>query len=126
MRERAVFFLFLLSIFPGTSPAQQPSSKDSQTDVQKLGQRLFEQRCPVCHTKPTITSKQYSSLTLSKDLIEGNEGAIREIIRNGMAGKMPGFKYGLEPPEIDAIIEYLKTVPKPPQEDTGNKASPAN
>lgn len=125
MRERAVFFLFLLSIFPGTSLAQQPSSKDPQTDVQKLGQRLFEQRCPVCHTKPTITSKQYG-LTLSKDLIEGNENMIREIIRNGVAGKMPGFKYGLEPSEIDAIIEYLKTVPKPPQEGTENKASLAN
>lgn len=125
MRERAIFFLFLLSIFPGTSPAQQPSSNDTQTDVQKMGQRLFEQRCPVCHTKPTITSKQYS-LTLSKDLIEGNENTMREIIRNGLPGKMPGFKYGLEASEIDAIIEYLKTVPKPPQEGTGNKASPAN
>src|ERR1019366_10577252 len=83
MLERAVFFLFLLSIFPGTSPAQQPSSKDPQTDVQKLGQRLFEQRCPVCHTKPTITSRQYS-LTLSKDLIEGNEKTMREIIRKKM------------------------------------------
>jgi mono/diheme cytochrome c family protein len=122
MRERAVFVLFVLSIFPGTSFAQQPSSKDAQTDVQKLGQRLFEQRCPICHTKPTITSKQYS-LTLPKDLIEGNENMIREIIKNGFPGKMPGFKYGMEPSEIDAIIEYLKTVPKPPQEGTGNKAS---
>jgi hypothetical protein len=26
---------------------------------------------------------------------------------------MPGFKYGLKPAEIDAIVEYLKTVPKP-------------
>jgi mono/diheme cytochrome c family protein len=36
---------------------------------------------------------------------------IREYIRNG-SKKMPGFKYGLEPSEIDAIVEYLKTVPK--------------
>jgi hypothetical protein len=26
---------------------------------------------------------------------------------------MPGFKYGLEPSEINAIVEYLKTVPRP-------------
>jgi mono/diheme cytochrome c family protein len=37
---------------------------------------------------------------------------IRDYIRNG-SKRMPGFKYGLEPSEIDAIVEYLKTVPKP-------------
>ncbi len=26
---------------------------------------------------------------------------------------MPGFKYGLESSEIDAIVEYLRTVPQP-------------
>jgi mono/diheme cytochrome c family protein len=28
---------------------------------------------------------------------------------------MPGFKFGLQASEIDAIVEYLKTVPKPPK-----------
>ena len=109
--------LLFLAMHPFMLHAQQPGSGSQSPDTRKLGQRLFEQRCPVCHTKPTITSKQYS-LTLSKDLIEGNEDMMREIIRNGLVGKMPGFKYGLEPSEIDAIIEYLKTVSKPSQEGT--------
>jgi mono/diheme cytochrome c family protein len=49
---------------------------------------------------------------LSKNLILGSEDAIKEMIRTGTS-KMPGFKYGLKPAEIDAIVEYLKTVPKP-------------
>jgi mono/diheme cytochrome c family protein len=49
---------------------------------------------------------------LYKDLVNGSEEAIKEIIRNGSA-KMPGFKLGLQPSEIDAIVDYLKTVPKP-------------
>jgi len=51
---------------------------------------------------------------LHKDLINGSEDAIKEMIRSG-SGKMPGFKLGLPPSEIDAIVEYLKTVPKPPK-----------
>jgi mono/diheme cytochrome c family protein len=50
---------------------------------------------------------------LYKELIAGNEDTMREFISNGSKGKMPGFKYGLEAPEIDAIVEYLKTVPRP-------------
>jgi mono/diheme cytochrome c family protein len=51
---------------------------------------------------------------LYKGLINGSEDAIKEIIRSG-SSKMPGFKLGLQPLEIDAIVEYLKTVPKPPK-----------
>jgi mono/diheme cytochrome c family protein len=51
-------------------------------------------------------------ITLNKELVDGNEDMIRDYIRNG-SRRMPGFKYGLEPAEIDAIVEYLKTVPKP-------------
>jgi len=50
-------------------------------------------------------------IQLNKELVDGNEDMIRDYIRNG-SKKMPGFKYGLEPSEIDAIVEYLKTVPK--------------
>jgi mono/diheme cytochrome c family protein len=46
--------------------------------------------------------------------VNGSEDAIKEIIRSG-SNKMPGFKFGLQASEIDAIVEYLKTVPKPPK-----------
>jgi mono/diheme cytochrome c family protein len=42
------------------------------------------------------------------------------MIRSGST-KMPGFKLGLQPSEIDAIVEYLKTVPKPAK-NTGPSA----
>ena len=50
---------------------------------------------------------------LYKELVDGNEDSIRDFISNGSKGKMPGFKYGLEPSEINAIVEYLKTVSRP-------------
>ena len=80
----------------------------------KAGAAVFK-RCAVCHTKPTITSKMYGPV-LYKGLVEGNEDQVRETITNGSTGLMPGFRYGLESSEIDAIIEYLKTVEKPAPE----------
>jgi mono/diheme cytochrome c family protein len=55
---------------------------------------------------------------LYKELIVGNEDTMRDFIANGSAGKMPGFKYGLEPAEINAIVEYLKTVSRSVKRNT--------
>jgi len=60
---------------------------------------------------PTITSGIYGPI-LYKDVVAGNEVAIKKFIQDGST-RMPGFRYGLELTEIDSIIEYLKTVPKP-------------
>ena len=57
-------------------------------------------------------AKRYGP-ALYGELIDGNENAMRERISNGVPGRMPGFKYGMEISEINAILEYLKTVPKP-------------
>jgi mono/diheme cytochrome c family protein len=108
----ALIFVFLLSIAPAALPAPQSDSKTpALTLTQSNGRRIFQQRCAVCHTQVTPTNPMYG-LTLYKDLVDGNEDMIRDYIRNG-SKRMPGFKYGLEPSEIDAIVEYLKTVPKP-------------
>jgi len=112
VRRAAMVLFILVAAFPLSIRAQQASSDSSLTDQQKLGRRVFEQRCAVCHTLIGATGKTYGP-TLYKDLIAGNEDTIREFIKNGSPGKMPGFKYGLEPTEIDAIVEYLKTLPKP-------------
>ena len=87
-------------------------------DTQVLGRRLFQQRCAVCHTQSTPGARRYGPV-IYKDLVDGNEDTIREFIRNGSTGKMPGFKYGLEPAEINAIVEYFKTVPRPPRQAAG-------
>ena len=92
--------------------------------TQLLGRRIFQQRCGVCHTQPTA-SPMYG-IVLSKEIVDGNEDTVREYIRNG-SKKMPGFKYGLEPAEIDAIVEYLKAVPKPaPKSSQAGVAGPVD
>jgi mono/diheme cytochrome c family protein len=103
--------LLCLGIFPLAAGAQQGGADKRLTDVQKLGHRVFEQRCGICHEQARPGFQTYAPI-LYKDLVNGSEDAIKEIIRNGSA-KMPGFKLGLQPAEIDAIVEYLKTVPKP-------------
>ena len=106
-------FLIFLAIFPLSSRAQQANTDKPLTDTQKLGQRVFQQRCAICHA-PARPGFQMYGTALYKDLVNGSEDAIKEIIRSG-SSKMPGFKLGLQPSEIDAIVEYLKTVPKPPK-----------
>jgi mono/diheme cytochrome c family protein len=105
--------LLSLGIFPLAASAQQTNSDKPMTDVQKLGHRVFEQRCGICHA-PARAGFQMYGPALYKDLINGSEDAIKEIIRSG-SPKMPAFKLGLPASEIDAIVEYLKTVPKPPK-----------
>ena len=103
--------LIFLCVSPLAARAQQASSEKPPNDVQKLGQRVFQQRCGICHA-PARPGFQMYGPYLYKDLVNGSEDAIKEIIRSGST-KMPGFKFGLQPSEIDAIVEYLKTVPKP-------------
>ena len=105
--------LISVGILPVAAHAQQSSADKPLTDAQKLGQRVFQQRCAICHAPARPGFVMYGPY-LYKDLINGNEDAIKEIIRTGTT-KMPGFKAGLQPSEIDAIVDYLKTVPKPPK-----------
>jgi mono/diheme cytochrome c family protein len=103
--------LMFLCVSPFAARAQQASSEKPLNETQKLGQRVFQQRCGICHA-PARPGFQMYGPYLYKDLINGAEDPIKEIIRSG-SSKMPGFKFGLQPSEIDAIVEYLKTVPKP-------------
>jgi len=102
MRAGALISLFLFSLFPLTLWGQESSVM--------LGRRIYEQHCGICHTQPTA-SPMYGNL-LYRDLVDANEEMFRAYIRNG-SKRMPGYKYALEPAEIDAIVEYLKTVPNP-------------
>ena len=114
MRRIRWAILIFLAIFPlSARAAQQANTEKPLNEVQKLGQRVFQQRCGICHA-PARPGFQMYGPALHKDLVNGSEDAIKEMIRSG-SGKMPGFKLGLQPSEIDAIVEYLKTVPKPPK-----------
>ena len=112
MRSRAIVLLLLAFPLAGAAQQDKSSSTVSLNDTQALGRRVFQQRCAVCHTESTPGARRYGPV-LYKELVIGNEDAIRTLISNGSKDKMPGFKYGLEPSEIDAIVEYLKTVTRP-------------
>jgi mono/diheme cytochrome c family protein len=122
MRIAVLIGLCVLVVYPLAASAQQASSNANSNgtlnDTQVLGRRIFQQRCAVCHTQSTPGARRYGPV-IYKDLVDGNEDTIREFIRNGSTGKMPGFKYGLEPAEINAIVEYFKTVPRPPRQAAG-------
>ncbi len=112
MRRIALVSLFAFALACTTHEAsaqQAPPAKLNAT--QALGQLVYTQHCGVCHTKPTILSPYYGP-ALSKEIVNNNEGALREFIQNGTE-RMPGFQYNLEPRQIDAVVQYLKTVAPP-------------
>jgi len=123
--RKSSMFLTVLGVFLATSlPLRaQQSSGPPLTDTQKDGRRIFQQRCAVCHTLPTVVSKRYGP-ALYKEIVEDNDDNIRDVIMDGREGLMPGFKYGLTRTEISSIIEYLKTVNRParPKNNPSQKA----
>jgi len=112
MRSGALFLLLFSFLLVGAAQQDKSNSSVTLNDAQILGRRVFQQRCAICHTESTPGARRYGPV-LYKELVDGNEDTIRNFISNGSKDKMPGFKYGLEPSEINAIVEYLKTVPRP-------------
>ena len=114
MRYGSAVLLLAIAVIPvGVAAQNGTNGSASSDDPVALGRRLFQQNCSVCHTQPTLTNPMYGPV-LYRDIVNGNEEVMRNDIARGSA-KMPGFRYGLKPPEIDAIVQYLKTVPKPAQ-----------
>jgi mono/diheme cytochrome c family protein len=106
---RAAWLASLLALWPSLALAQTDASLN---ETQLLGRSLFNQSCRVCHTKPQLTSAVYGPVLLQESL-GGQADVMREVIANGTP-RMPGFKYHFEAAQIDAIVQYLKTVPKQP------------
>ena len=117
-RSAWVVFIILLALVPqGVFAAE-----DHLNDQQKLGRRLFEQSCGVCHTRPTLVSGMYGP-ELSKINLGGQEELLRTFISNGTA-RMPGFKYTFSPEQIAAMAAYIKTLP-PGTQDIPTARTPA-
>ena len=113
IRKSSMFLIGLGSFLAVSLPVRaQQTSTAPLTDAQKEGRRIFQQRCAVCHTLPTVVSKRFGP-ALYKEIVEDNEDNIRDTVMEGREGLMPGFKYGLKREEIDSIIDYLKTVNRP-------------
>jgi mono/diheme cytochrome c family protein len=104
MRRAAIGLLILVVLPQGLWAAEAELN-----DQQKLGWRLYETSCGVCHTRPTLISGMYGP-EINKDSAGGDEQAMREIITNGTP-RMPAFKYTYNPEQIAAIAAYVKTLP---------------
>ena len=78
------------------------------TETQLEGARLFMQRCNVCHGAAMNSMDAYGPF-LTKQRVEGREAQVRQVIMDGTE-RMPAFKYGLQPAQIDMIVDYLGTV----------------
>jgi streptogramin lyase/mono/diheme cytochrome c family protein len=108
MKFKALLLLFLVEALLFVAHGQQSSSP--LTERQQTGRRIFEQRCAVCHTRPTLTSKNPYGPALSRDLVLAFGDSARTIVLKGLPG-MPAFQYGLDSSDVDAIFDYLKTGP---------------
>src|SRR3977135_145182 len=105
MQYRAWLALVVLAAAP-----QAASGADVVlNDQQKLGWRLYETSCGICHTRPTLIAGLYGP-ELNKDTAGRREEPIRDIVTNGTP-RMPAFKYTYNPDQIAAIAAYVKTLP---------------
>lgn len=104
---RVALFFFLLVGAPLLAQAQTTQMTAAHPSTE--GRRLFVQSCAVCHLKPSPTADTYGPV-MSKETVAGREADIRDLIGKG-SERMPGFRYSLEPAQIDAIVAYLASVP---------------
>jgi mono/diheme cytochrome c family protein len=116
----AVFGLAILYCGGGIDLTAQSKSAASAPAADKLsegakrGEGLFLQRCSLCHLprKLKFGSPPVIGPSLSgqfKDAPPDQLKILRGFILKG-GPDMPGFQYGLEPKEVDDLIEYLKTL----------------
>ena len=107
-------------VLPMTVSAQQSSSSTSAsslTEPQRRGESMFMQNCSFCHLPLKENTKSTTGGTTIGTLLNGlfrsatpdREKIFREFILQG-TDKMPGFRYMLEPKELDDLMAYLKTL----------------
>ena len=109
LRVRPLLFTLLLTAGAPYAFAQQPP--DGLNDQQRLGRQVFAQSCGVCHLPPARGARTYGPV-LGKTSGGGNDDLVRKVILEGTP-RMPGFKYMLQPAQVDAIVAFIRTVPAP-------------
>jgi hypothetical protein len=61
-----------------------------------------------------MPSNQKKKLGIQGPTLEGVFGedaetdTLRKFVQQGVPGKMPAFRYGLDPKDIDDVVAYLK------------------
>ena len=108
MKRFATTFVFMLAMTPGAGWAQQGTTTLNASQME--GQRLFVQHCGLCHNKIQVNVPAPNGPVVTKAVLDnGNEAQIRTQIANG-SPNMPGYKLMFEPAQIDALIEYIRTL----------------
>ena len=112
-------FIFPLVSFAQESGAEQPAggarksaaARPVLNEQQKSGEAWFVQNCTLCHM-PTNQKKRLKILAPPLEGMFGEDAdtdTLRQFIQQGVPGKMPAFRFGLDPKQIDDIVAYLKT-----------------
>ena len=109
MRKTVVLWLLLVGALPAAR-ADEPALNRPLTEPEQHGQALFDRHCASCH--PRIPVPGAVAPAVSRESQGGQAELMADIIRKGTP-RMPGFTGRLGDPEIDAIVQYLKTVPAP-------------
>ena len=109
MKRIVPCLLFLAYFFAPVASAQQ--AEGNLTRQQLHGRQLLAQSCGVCHLQASLNAKTYGP-PLNKASANGNNDVMRTFIMEGTP-RMPGFKHYFKPADVDAIIDYVRTVPVP-------------
>jgi mono/diheme cytochrome c family protein len=112
----AVFAALFATLFATkTLWAQPPQGEARLTAAEERGRLVFQQRCSVCHAPLALNVAKTYGPRLYSGRVQGREQIVEEAIRNGRGELMPGFEYGLSDADIAAVLDYLKTLPRPAQ-----------
>ena len=91
--------------------AQQTPPSASLSPAERAGEKVFLQRCSVCHLGSAPTYKPYGP-SLAGLVERAGEAGVKKIILEGLPG-MPGWQYALQGPQVDSLIAYVRTLKKP-------------
>lgn len=83
--------------------------EDLQNNQQamRVGQRLFEDNCALCHGQAGTGSYGFPNLTDDDWLYGGNGETIKTTIMNGRRGQMPAWGDALGDQGVRAVTEYV-------------------
>ena len=107
--SRLLFLAYLLAPWAQSAWAQQTDGNLTQRQLH--GRQLLAQSCGVCHLQASLNAKTYGP-PLNKTSTNGNNDIMRTFIMEGTP-RMPGFKHYFKPADVDAIIDYVRTIAAP-------------
>src|SRR5271155_2893160 len=99
-----VRLLSLIVLLAQSQFAQKAPGKPI-TEAEKAGQKLFFQRCSVCHMGTSPAYRLYGPPVYGDVVRSLGDDAVRKKILDGSPA-MPGWKYTFKPADVDKIIAF--------------------